>query len=68
MNEQHTIRITIESTPDPDRYAAAVLGCQAVLSITGLAAVATVWHDPTVVTDEHLGAVVDQWADHNPWA
>lgn len=54
--------------PDPASYAAAVLGCQAVLALTGLAEIATVWPDATVVTDEQLGELTDQWADRNPWA
>lgn len=54
--------------PDPDRYRAAVLGCQAVLAMVGLDDIATVWQDDSVATDEDLVALTDRWAQHNPWA
>lgn len=62
-----TIRITLTRQPDPDRYAAAVLGIQAVLSLAGLGAIATVHQDEAVVTDEEMGRLADEWAEASPW-
>lgn len=68
MVDQHTIRITMTRAPDPDRYAAAVLGIQTVLALVGLDDCAVVWPDTSLVTDEDLGALADRWADAHPWA
>lgn len=54
-------------SPDPAQYAAAVLGIQAVLSLTGLDKIATVWPDKTVVTDADLTVLADRWAATSPW-
>lgn len=54
--------------PDPDRLAAAVLGCVTVLQLAGLGDIATVHPDSDIVTDEQLGRLADQWADANPWS
>jgi hypothetical protein len=62
-----SIRITITTAPDPATYARAVLGCQAVLAMLGLDAIATVWQDTTVATDQDLAEMVDRWAERNPW-
>jgi hypothetical protein len=56
------------TAPDPDRYAAAVLGCQAVLAMVGLDDIGTVHPDTSIASDEHLGDVNDRWANANPWA
>ena len=64
----HHIHITMTARPDPDRYAAAVLGCQTVLALTGLGDIATVRPDERLVTDEDIGALHDRWAEGNPWA
>lgn len=63
-----SIRVTFNQQPDPDRYAAAVLGIQAVLQLTGQADTATIWQDQGVVTDEQLGYLTDRWANSNPWS
>lgn len=63
----HHILITMTRRPDPDRYAAAVLGCQTVLALAGLGDIATVRPDEQVVTDEEIGDLADRWADANPW-
>ena len=65
--DPHTITIRLIERPDPARYAAAVLGIQAVLAVAGLDTVATVWPDETLVTDEQLGKLADQWACRSPW-
>ena len=62
-----SIRITLTRRPDPDRYAAAVLGCQTVLAMVGLDDIATVHPDPGIVSDEELGELADRWANSNPW-
>jgi hypothetical protein len=56
------------TAPDPDRYAAAVLGCQAVLAMVGLDGIGTVHPDTSIVTDDELGELSDRWADGNPWS
>jgi hypothetical protein len=63
----HTIRITLSGRPDPGRYAAAVLGIQAVLAMVGLDGCAVVWPDRQLVTDEDLGTLADRWAERSPW-
>lgn len=68
MDTSTSIRITMSTTPDPNTYARAVLGCQAVLAMLGLDDVATVWQDPKLVGDEQLAGLVDRWAEHNPWS
>lgn len=68
MTNQPSIRITMTRRPDPERYAAAVLGCQTVLAMVGLSDIGTVHPDLTIVTDERLGALADRWADTNPWS
>jgi hypothetical protein len=54
--------------PDPDKYAAAVLGFQFVLAMVGLADVATVWPDLELVSDEQLCALSDRWHERNAWS
>jgi hypothetical protein len=53
--------------PDPTQLAAAVLGFQAVLALTGLDKFATVWPDETITTDADLNQLADQWAARHPW-
>jgi hypothetical protein len=54
--------------PDPDKYAAAVLGFQWVLAMVGLSEVATVWPDRSLVTDDELNQLSDQWHRANAWS
>lgn len=68
MTDHHTIVITVAGQPDPERYAAAVLGCHTVLQLAGLGDIATVWQDQAVVTDQQMVDLTDRWADTNPWA
>jgi len=61
------IRITMTEPPDPTQLAAAVLGFQAVLSMTGLDQFATIWPDETIVTDTDLNRLADRWTAQHPW-
>lgn len=64
----HTTRIALQQRPDPDKYAAAILGFQWVLTIVGLSDIATIWPDHTIVTDEQLNALSDRWNQTNTWS
>lgn len=68
MSPRHTTRITMVERPDPDKYAAAVLGFQWVLAMVGLSEVATVWPDRSLVTDEQLNELSDHWQSANAWS
>lgn len=61
------IRITMTERPDRDQLAAAVLGFVAVLSMTGLDEIATVWPDLAIILNEDLNRLADQWAARHPW-
>jgi hypothetical protein len=65
---QPTARQPTARQPTARQYASAVLGCVTVLQLVGLADIATVWQDDTVVTDEQIGDLADHWADTNPWS
>jgi hypothetical protein len=67
MANLHTIRITWTHEPDQERYAAVVLGVQALLSVAGVEHQATIHQDEHLVDDETLGWLADQWATASPW-
>lgn len=68
MADTQIIQIIIKGTPEPERYAKAVLGCQIVMAMVGLDTIATVRPDTTIATDQQLNDLFDQWARHIPWA
>ncbi|HEX5404788.1 MAG TPA: hypothetical protein VFX16_21075 [Pseudonocardiaceae bacterium] len=68
MSEYPCIRIALTEDVTPDQLAAVVLGCQTVLALAGLDAVATIWPDEKLVTDEQVARLADEWADRNPWS
>lgn len=62
-----TLVITMATRPDPDRYAAVVLGVQSVLQLAGLGDAAAVWPDAQAADDQQIAALADRWAEGNQW-